>query len=457
MTQPHRDSAQRPAVRNPLLVLHELGRSARKAHTLRELEFIAVNDTRKLSPYRQAAFWLRQGGVRTLSGVVKVDAHVPYVQWLNRLARWLDAQGGGARRVSAADVPDAIAADWSEWVPAHVVWVPLPHGVESSPGALLYARDLDWAEAHVLIVAEWVEIWGHCWISHRQGARFALLRALLGHRSGKSRPWWRSPRLVLPLLLLAVAAVPVQLTVLAPAELVPASPAVVRAPLDGVIDAVHVHPNDLVSEGQPLFSFDPSLLRARMETASQSLVTAETEYHQTMQQALSDQRRSIELNALAGRIEERRAELEFLRTQLARSQVLAPMAGVVLFDDPAELIGRPASIGERVMRIAMIEDVEVEAWLAVADAIPLEEGASVRLFLNASPGRPVEAALRYVGYEAVQRPDQTYAYRVRARLVGETTHRVGLKGTVKVYGERVPVAYWVLRRPIGGLRTTLGL
>jgi hypothetical protein len=457
MTQPHRDNVQRAAVRNPLVVLHELGRSARKAETLRELEFIAVNDTRKLSPYRQAALWLRHGGVRTLSGVVKVDAHVPYVQWLNRLARWLDTQGGGPRRVTAADVPAELAADWSEWLPAHVAWVPLPRGVDAAPGAMLYARDLDWTEAHVLVVAEWVEVWGHCWNALRTGARFGLLRRVLRRRAGKDRPWWRSARLLLPLFLLAVAAVPVRLTVLAPAELVPASPAVVRAPLDGVIDAVHVDPNDVVSEGQPLFSFDPSLLRARLETATQALLTAETEYHQTMQQALSDQRRSFELNALAGRIEERRAEVGFLRAQLERSRVVAPMAGVVLFDDPAELIGRPASIGERVMRIATIDDVEVEAWLAVADAIPLEEGAAVRLFLNASPGRPVEAALRSVGYEAVQRPDQTYAYRVRARLVEDTTHRVGLKGTVKVYGERVPVAYWVLRRPIGGLRTTLGL
>jgi len=456
MTQQQQDNAQRAAVRNPLVVLHELGRRARKGETLRELEFIAVNDTRKLSPYRQAAFWLRQGGVRTLSGVVKVDAHVPYVQWLNRLASWLDSEGGGTRRITAADVPDDIAADWGQWLPAHAVWVPLSAN-ESPPGGLLFARDLDWTDAHVRIVAEWLDVWGFCWTSHWRSSRSGLLGVLLsrGH-AGKHRPWWRSLRLLLVVVLLLVAVMPVRLSVLAPAELVPTNPAVVRAPLDGVIDAVYVQPNELVNEGQRLISFDPSLLRARMETATQALLTVETEYRQTMQQALSDQRRSFELNALAGRIEERHAELEFLQTQLARTQVLAPIAGVVLFDDAAELIGRPASVGERMMRIAMIEDVEVEAWLAVADAIPIDEGALVRLFLNASPGRPVEASLRFVAYEAVQRPDLTYAYRLRAQLAEETAHRVGLKGTVKIYGDRVPVAYWVLRRPIGGLRTTFG-
>jgi hypothetical protein len=80
----------------------------------------------------------------------------------------------------------------------------------------------------------------------------------------------------------------------------------------------------------------------------------------------------------------------------------------------------------------------------------------VQLFLNAQPLQPVSATLRFMAHEAVQRADGSFAYRVRATLDRETEHRVGLKGTARLQGDPVPLAYWILRRPIASLRTTIG-
>jgi hypothetical protein len=33
---------------------------------------------------------------------------------------------------------------------------------------------------------------------------------------------------------------------------------------------------------------------------------------------------------------------------------------------------------------------------------------------------------------------------------------VGLKGTARLHGPQVPLAYWMLRRPIGYVRANLG-
>jgi multidrug efflux pump subunit AcrA (membrane-fusion protein) len=238
---------------------------------------------------------------------------------------------------------------------------------------------------------------------------------------------------------------------------VPHNPAVVRSPLDGVVDVFHVQPNERVKKGQPLFGFDEALLQSRLAVANQTLATASTEYRQAMQQALVDPRVRTQLVVLTGRIQEKRAEMVFLREQLTRARVLAPMDGVALFDDPTEWIGKPVTVGERILRIAATGDVEVEAWLPIADAIALAPGAAVNLYLNANPLEPVTARLRYLAHDAVQRPDGAYAYRMRASLDAATLHRVGLKGTVRVQGEQVPAIYWVLRRPIATLRSSLGL
>jgi hypothetical protein len=131
---------------------------------------------------------------------------------------------------------------------------------------------------------------------------------------------------------------------------------------------------------------------------------------------------------------------------------------VVLFDDPSEWIGKPVVAGEKIMVVTTEGDAEIEAWLPVGDAITLPTDTSVTLYLNASPLSPVGGQLRYVGHEAIQRPDGSYAYRLRAKLVpGEHAPRVGLRGTAKVSGQYVPLVYWVLRKPLGSIRQLLGI
>jgi hypothetical protein len=452
------------------LVLLELSRRARQAQSTPELRFMLVNDSHALASYRQGALWLAGVGVQALSGVLQVEANAPYALWLERVNQHLARQHQGATAVSAADLPLALAREWDEWLPADALWLPLanlqnPSATDANvdavgAGALLLARDLPWTEHETALLAEWLDVWQHAWRGQFKPPPWAWKtwwsRARRALRPAAGTRWWNHK----PLRWLALAALvtlaPVRLTVLAPSELVPAHPAVIRAPLDGVIDTFHVQPNQQVKKGQPLFGFDEALLQSKLDVTRQALATAETEYRQTMQQALSDPKSKAQLALLTGKIEEKRAEALFVADQLTRARVLAPQDGSAMFDDPSEWIGRPVAVGERIMRIAAPADVEVEAWVPLADAIPLADGAAVTLYLNASPLAPIEASLRYLAHDAVQRPDGGYAYRLRAKLDGTTTHRVGLKGTAKLRGRWVPLAYWVLRRPLAGIRAAIG-
>lgn len=439
--------------------LWDLARRARQAESDRELGFILTNDTVALAPYRQAALWLAQEGVWSLSGVVQVDANVPYAQWLDAVARHLHAQGADAPRpFSAADLPADLAAEWQHWWPTHALW--MGSTAPGVPGAALLLRDDPWTPEELAVLQEWAEVWWHAFaalhrprITRLRGWRQRLSQ-LVASQPGQA--WWRQRRVQVALAVLVALLWPVRLTVLAPGELVPANPLVIRAPLDGVIDVFHVQPNQQVKAEQPLFSFDEIVIQSRLEVALQALATAETDYRQTSQLALSDAKSKTQLGLLAGKVEERRAETDALQEQLARARVLAPQPGVVLMDDPSEWIGKPVATGERILRIATLDDVEVEAWVSVADAIRLSPGDAVSLYLSASPLSPVSATLRYMAHDAVQRPDGTFAYRVRATLDGKTSHRVGLKGTAKLHGGWVPMAYWMLRRPVATVRSWLG-
>lgn len=441
-----------------LATLLELGHRVRQAESVPELEFVAVNDTHALAPYRQAALWLKDGGVRCLSGVVQVEANVPYVLWLKAIFGQLEKSAKAAGPVDAADFPGADGEAWAEWLPAHGLWLPLPGA--SASGGLLLARDLPWSEQEVSLLVEWIDLWTHAWRALQRPTvlSWATLkrrcRAMVQHPAGLH--WWQWPLTRWSVVLIAVLFFPVRLTVLAPGELVPARPAVIRAPLEGVIASFEVQPNQSVKKGQPLFGFDEVLIQSRLEVTRQALATAETEYRQTAQQALTDSTYKAQLAVLTGKIEEKRAEAGFVADQLNRARVVAPQDGIALFDDPSEWIGRPVAVGERIMRIATPGDVEIEAWVPLADAIPLADDAEVSLYLSASPLSSVDARMRYLAHDAVERPDGTYAYRLRARLEDATTLRIGLKGTAKLQGGRVPLIYWILRRPLASIRLTLG-
>jgi hypothetical protein len=446
-----------PRGADALATLLQLARRARRAGGADELSFILVNETFQLASYRQAALLVR-GHVHALSGVSAPEQNAPFVQWLTRVTDSIGAQcAGAALAFDSTSVPPALAESWSEWLPVHGLFLSLP--ATGAPGAaLVLAREEPWTKDEITLLVEWAEIAAQAWnLSCRSGTRQGLRTLLALPAPFRTSSLWRARWLRYSVVAAAILLIPIRLTVLAPGELAPAHPAIVRAPFDGVVERVLVQPNQHVKANEPLFTLDKSTLQARWDVARQALVTAEAEYRQQAQIAVFDAKSKARLADLQGAIEERRAEAAYLQGQLARATLTATRDGVVIFDDPTEWIGRPVVTGERIATVADEQDVEIEAWLAPGDLIDWPSKPRVTLYLNASPLSPVNGTLRYVTYEAMQRPDGSYAYRMRATLDDtKGQRRVGLKGTAKVVGKRVPLIYWVLRRPLAAARQLVG-
>lgn len=423
------------------------------------LDFLLLNATHGLFPYRQAVLWESLREAPVVSGVVQADPQAPYLQWLRDLPLRLRLPPDQPASLQADQLDPILREEWREWLPGFACAFALAQG----RGHVLFARDAAWSEVELRLLADWVGQWDHALRAVRARRPAWRWRDWLRPQdapgapgAGPTPPWWRRKRYYLALALVVFLLFPVRLSVLAPGELVPANPVVVRAPVEGVIEKFHVRPNALVKAGQPLFEFDQALVASRLEVARQALVSAQAQFRQTSQLALADPKFKTELASLAGQVEERKAEYEYLQKQNQRSVVVSPVAGVVLVDDPGAWIGKPVPVGERVLRVAASDDVEVEAWLPVADAIQLAPGDPLVLYLQSEPLAPVRARIRFIAHEAQTRPDGGMAYRVRATLDSASAHRVGLKGTAKLSGAWSVMAYWLARRPLAVVRTTLG-
>jgi multidrug resistance efflux pump len=259
------------------------------------------------------------------------------------------------------------------------------------------------------------------------------------------------------LALFLIAWIPVRLSVLAPAEIVPIHPLVVRSPADAVVGQVDVRPNQPVSQGQLLMTLDPARVQAQLDVSQKDLDVAQANYAEASQQAVTDLRARAELATLEGKIREAQAAVDYAKDVLGRLDIRAPRAGVALFDDPSDWIGRPVTLGQRLILIADPQDVQIEIMLPVDDMIPLRTGDPAQLFFNADPSHTVPARLDDIGYEATQTATNTVAYRLTAApQAGQTGLRVGLRGTVRIEGDTTTLFYYVFRRPLGVIRQTLG-
>ena len=432
-----------------------LQRRARRAETREELGFIIVNETHNLIPYRQCVFWEKTNGrarVRALSGVSRVERDAPFVQWLGGVMTRLERESAShdPRPLTGDKLADMGIRGWDEWLPLYGLWVPLTQPTGRRLGALLLAREDPWEEHEQKLIGHLAESYAHAWNAVETTRR--LSERLAGLFKG-----WKLPVVAALASGLSIF-VPIRLSVLAPAEVGPRDPWVVRAPIDGVVEDMHVRPNQQVETDQLLLKLDPTHLRNELGVARLKLAVAEAEYRQVAQKAVFDRDSRARLVVLEGKWKIQSAEVEYLEELLSRVDVNAKRGGIAIYGDPSEWIGRPVQTGERILTIADPAHVQLDVFVSIEDAITLEPGAEVLFYLAASPETPLPAVVERAAYEAQPTPTGIMAYRLVATFSERVEPpRIGLKGTAKVYGEEVPLAYFFLRRPYSAVRRWLGI
>jgi multidrug efflux pump subunit AcrA (membrane-fusion protein) len=455
-TQPTPPASPAPPGRSSILFSTLLGleKTARRAPDLEALRHAIVNDTRRLCPYRRAVLFDhgRSPVPVALSDLPTVDRAAPEVDWLTRVTRHLTKDEATAypdiRPIEASDLPPDLARDWTTFGGGQALLCPLPDRDGLPRGWLWLGRSGAFDASERALLAHLTET--HALCLRAMGGRAAL------PRRAPPRPWLIGGALALVVL---VGLLPVPRTVLAPGQVAARDPITVAAPMDGVVEALAVTPNQTVAAGDLLLTLDDTEARAAVAVAERALDIAREEVRMARQGSFADRDAGARIAFLEAQANLRAAELDLARARLDRVQVRAERAGIVLFARADDWPGRPVRTGERVMTIADPEKAEIQVDLPVGEAIALPEGAEVRLFLDARPLDPLEGRLTRQSYEAAPTPDGTLAYDLRADLTGDAAledQRIGLRGTARVRGDSVPLALFLLRRPLVALRQTIG-
>lgn len=422
----------------------DLERLTRAARTPSQLAYSLVNDGQALFGFRHAAL-LIAGKVQAVTGVSTVEPNAPFVAFVEQAVAQLFKAGvlKQARVIPANVLSESIQADWQSLSAAQVFWLPLIDHEGEVFGGLWLARDLPWNPSEQVLLSQLGDTYSHAWL------------ALQPRKPWRLR-WTRKRQVALLVVLLLALLIPVRQSVLAPAEVVPLGGRVVAAPLDGVITEFLVKPNQTVKTGELLLRFESTTLKAQADVAERALGVAEAELKANSQRSFADAESSSKIDLLAARVEQKRAERDYARELLKRSEVRAERDGIAVFADAERWTGKPVQTGERLMEIADPNQAELRIELAVGDAIALAPGAQVALFLDSDPLHRHLATLERSAYEAQPTAAGQLAYRLDANFA-QAPPRIGLRGTAKIFGDRAPLALYLLRRPLAGLRQSVGL
>lgn len=438
-----------------LLALLQLENDARDAASEGELISLIANETRKITRARQVFVLAEKSTglhIVGVSGVATADRNAPLLQWIERTAAALKQEAAftSAKEFNLSGYTASGELSAATYPMKEALWVPFKTRTGTVFAGMILTRELVWQNRDVIVSNRIAKAYAHSWQALRASPRI---------------PWrqyftWRRAGVALAAVMCTLF-LPVSLTTLAPVEVAPRDGFIVTAPIEGVIEQIAVEPNSTVQKGRELVRFVDTTLRSRFEVAEREVLVAEARLKKTTQLAFADESGRHEMGLARAELALKIEERNYTRDQLEKSKIVAQRDGIAVFSDKSDLVGRPITIGERIMEIADPGQVEFRIDVPASDSIVLKNGARAKLFLDSSPLRPLEASVIRADYQARVRGANVLSYRVIASVAESETStglpRIGVRGTAQLYGNKVPLGLYLFRRPISALRQSTGL
>lgn len=432
------------AVQNRLLL------QAGECSALSALGFHILNHTAEFLPYDRAILLAADGRMIGVSGTATPDQNSGLAE--DRCA-WVAALQNKPQIVVPDALPRELRERWQSFSAGvkgcAALWVPLGEGL---PGLWLERWNaLSWREKELESFLPLAGGYGNFWrrLDSAPGGWLKCCRKKITRRRS----------FIGALVLLAFLLLPVRLRIVALCEVIPEEPAAIAAKIDGVVERVLARPGEAVAEGQPLVRLEPEVVLQERQSARQALNEAHARYLSARTGALHDPRQRAQLPELANRLRQEQARLALADFRARNLTIPAPISGVAIITDPDEWAGRPVTVGERILVVADPARSRVRIFLPLTDKIDFAPQAPVKVILDNDSAASRSATLRQVAAHASERPGVGGCFFAEADWLdpADSGLSLGVSGTAVVYGQRVPLAYWLLRRPLAALRRWCGI
>lgn len=436
---------------NLLAQLNELTVHAFSAKNKNSLIYIVLNETAKVIPYDRAMLWDMRSGKPYLLGVsghAKVDKDSDTAKVVANLLGDL-SNNQKIQLVNQQSFPNQEAA-YQEWhehgTKSSVIWVPIV------------------IENH-LELGLWIERWNDRNWDEQELKLFAHLSRGFSAAFQKFMPKIPlNPKSKMALKIFGATALmfllffPVPLRIAAPCEVVAKDPYLVTAPLNGIIEQVFVQPGELIEPGALLFQYDKQVPLQELKVAEKEVEIAKSQLTRVMTKGYDDPEALNEAGIWQLQLDRDEVKLDLAKYQASKLDVKSTVPGFVALDDPEQWRGRPVQIGERVMMIVDPNNTKLKIWISESDNIAYLPDEPIEVFLNVDPATTYYAQIRYVSDYSLLSATGVTSFVAEADWVDKPEDvKIGLKGTAVLFGEHVPLFYWLLRKPWNTFRHATGI
>lgn len=439
--------------------LLQLEENCRNCDSAKELGYIIVNETRDLISYDQAVLIspdirakLR---VQEISDISVVETTSPFTQWIEGVANHLlDLEDSSSLHVVniKSDLTLAQQTDLKDFSPSNILWIPLTTKKEIDVEfyLMLFKNSL-WSDNEKSLLKHLASSYSYFLYSLHKSS----FNIWLKNRSFNSK--YVKVTLALILLLMFV---PINLTVLAPLEVKAKNPLVITSPLNGAVDKVNVFPDQVVKKGALIVKLKDTEFNNNYIIAKRTLEVAKAQLHTTKQNSFVDYSKKSQIATIESEVRLKEAEMEFAKYEFEKTNIYAEESGTVVINDPNEWVGKSVVVGERILLIADQKSIQLKIMLPVSDAIFLNKGALVKIFFDNDPLNTWGGKISQIYYEPELTPQTVLSYKIIADFdkIDENGYipKIGLRGTAKIYSEKVTLFFYLFKKPITTIRQWVG-
>ena len=416
--------------------LFELEREIREAPDTDALAKVITVRSQAVLGFKDVVFCAgasaRKMRAQAASNAALIDPSSPVLTWVEELCALHSSQlENGSTFVASADSRVQV----KNFLPKHVLFVPLKSKNQELLGCLVFTQTARFSQHDMLFINHLAGTIGHALAIFSR-----KLNPILGIGMARLATF-----IVVTLFLLSVF--PMQLTTLAPAEVVAYQPEIIKAPIDGVIDEITVAPNTQVGPGSLLARLNNHNLKAVYDDVAQKTLLAESRTSNTQGKRVSEELRSD--------LEKSRARMESAEERLLQTDIRAETSGIAIVKAPGEWIGRPVKAGEKILEIANPREVELVLEIPAEDADLISQNSKVRIFLDRRPFNPLTANVIDTSLVPEKSKSNGTYYTFRARFdEGVPPPPIGQRGVARIYGERSSLLFFIFREQMKFSRNT---
>ncbi len=444
---------------NDISKLLQYEHNLRECDNEKELYYSIVNQTRELVDYEQAILFTvdlsRKPKVIGISDIVTVDNTSPFVQFMQDLLKdILSKYSDDELRLIDInnDLEEGLKTQLREYSPSNLVYIPLKiikNSIEIEYFLILTKNKI--YEDKELEILKYIS-------SSIKYSLFAMSRDSLLTKLKNYN--FKSSYFLYGLAIIVLAMfIPVKMNVIAPCTIEPKNPFIVTSPIEGVVKDIKVNSNDYVKDNKYLVKLEDIDLKNSYEVAQRRLDTIKAELYSAKQASFYDVDKKSQIKRLEEEVKLNEAEVEYAKSLLDKTDIYSKKEGIVIIDNPNEWKGKPVVTGEKILSIANPKNVEIDIMLSVHDALFLKEDADVSIFLDNRVFESWKAKVTNISYKPELTPENSVVYKINAEFIDLSQNneipKIGLRGTAKIYSEKVTLFFYLFRKPITSLRQML--